>query len=84
MQEHKRDKLSVSPPIRLVSDQRTCQHKLTVGVLTGIDRLVDVKHVLKWVNDWHSLGLELGLLYPTLEKIKKTTITAKLSNAKKR
>ena len=28
-----------------------------------------MKEVLKNVNDWHSLGLQLGLLYPTLEKI---------------
>ena len=25
---------------------------------------------LRYVNDWHSLGLVLGLLYPTLERIK--------------
>ena len=35
----------------------------------GIDDLVEVKNVLKRVNDWQSLGLELGLLYPTLEGI---------------
>ena len=37
--------------------------------IAGIDRLVDVKEALKNVNDWQSLGLQLGLLYPTLEKI---------------
>ena len=26
---------------------------------------------MKNVNDWQSLGLELGLLYPTLKRIKK-------------
>ena len=36
---------------------------------TGIDDLVDVKRALKNVNDWQSLGLQLGLLYPTLERI---------------
>ena len=36
---------------------------------TGIADLVKVKKFLKDVNDWHSLGLELGLLYPTLERI---------------
>ena len=36
---------------------------------TGIDELVDVKNFLKRVNDWQSLGLQLGLLYPTLNKI---------------
>ena len=35
----------------------------------GIDKLVDVMVALKIVNDWLSLGLHLGLLYPTLEKI---------------
>ena len=43
---------------------------MTVVLLyTGIDDLVDVKKVLKNVVDWQSLGLELGLLYPTLEQI---------------
>ena len=36
----------------------------------GIDKLVDVLNALENVNDWHSLGLQLGILYPTLEKIK--------------
>ena len=36
---------------------------------TGIDDLVMVKRFLKYFNDWQSLGLELGLLYPTLERI---------------
>ena len=41
---------------------------MTVVLLyTGIDDLVDVKKFLKDVVDWQSLGLELGLLYPTLE-----------------
>ena len=35
----------------------------------GIDKLVEVKDTLIRVNDWQSLGLQLGLLYPTLEKI---------------
>ena len=43
---------------------------MTVVLLyTGIDDLVDVKKFLKSVVDWQSLGLELGLLYPTLEQI---------------
>ena len=29
-----------------------------------------MKMKLCYVNDWHSLGLVLGLLYPTLERIK--------------
>ena len=45
---------------------------MTVVLLyTGIDDLVDVKRFLKNVVDWQSLGLELGLLYPTLKRIKK-------------
>ena len=35
----------------------------------GIDKMVEVKDTLNRVNDWQSLGLQLGLLYPTLEKI---------------
>ena len=36
---------------------------------TGIDDLFKVKMTLKNLNDWQSLGLALGLLYPTLERI---------------
>ena len=38
---------------------------------TDIDDLFTVKVFLKSVVDWQSLGLALGLLYPTLKKIKK-------------
>ena len=41
------------------------------SIYTGIDDLCKVKRFLKYVNDWQSLGLELGLLYPTLKRIKK-------------
>ena len=45
--------------------------KHTIHCLSaGIDRLVNVLNALERVNDWHSLGLQLGILYPTLEKIK--------------
>ena len=45
---------------------------MTVVLLyTGIVDLVDVKKFLMNVVDWQSLGLELGLLYPTLKRIKK-------------
>ena len=45
---------------------------MTVVLLyTGIADLVDAKKFLKDVVDWQSLGLELGLLYPTLKRIKK-------------
>ena len=39
--------------------------------IAGIDKLVDVLDALKRVNNWQSLGLQLGLLYPTLQQIKK-------------
>ena len=45
--------------------------KCTIHCLSaGIDRLVNVLNALERVIDWHSLGLQLGILYPTLEKIK--------------
>ena len=44
--------------------------RVIICLLTAdIDKLADVKTVLKEVNDWQSLGLELGLLYTTLERI---------------
>ena len=43
---------------------------MTVVLLyTGIADLSKVKKKLKNVVDWQSLGLALGILYPTLEKI---------------
>ena len=39
--------------------------------IAGIDKLVDVLGALKRVNNWQTLGLQLGLLYPTLQQIKK-------------
>ena len=45
---------------------------MTVVLLyTGIDDLVIVKKFLKSVVAWKKLGLELGLLYPTLQKIER-------------
>ena len=45
---------------------------VTVVILyTGIDDLADVKRLLTDLVNWQSLGLELGLLYPTLKRIKK-------------
>ena len=38
-------------------------------IYTGIDDLCEVKKFLKNFNDWQSLGLELGILYSTLERI---------------
>ena len=63
------------PSSILSESQYTHVHKLfnvTVVLLyTGIADLAQVKRFLKNVNDWQSLGLELGLLYPTLKRIKK-------------
>ena len=43
---------------------------MTVVLLyTGIDDLFEVKMKLKNLIDWQSLGLALGLLYPSLKKI---------------
>ena len=43
---------------------------MTVVLLyTGIADMFEVKMFLKNFNDWQSLGLALGLLYPTLERI---------------
>ena len=59
----------------LSESQHTHAHKLfnvTVVLLyTDIADLAHVKRFLKNVNDWQSLGLELGLIYPTLKRIKK-------------
>ena len=48
---------------------------MTVVLLyTGIDDLVNVKKFLKNVVAWKKLGLELGLLYPTLQKIERAQL----------
>ena len=52
----------------LSESQYTHVHKMVL-LYTGIDDLFDVKMTLKNLNDWQSLGLALGLLYPTLERI---------------
>ena len=45
------------------------QFVTVVLLYTGIDDLFKVKMTLKNLNDWQSLGLALGLLYHTLERI---------------
>ena len=37
----------------------------------GIGDLAKVKNALERVNDWQSLGLQLGLFYPRLDQIGK-------------
>ena len=49
----------------------SCSNVTVVLLYTDIADLAHVKRFLKNVNDWQSLGLELGLLYPTLKRIKK-------------
>ena len=45
---------------------------MTVVLLyTGIDDLLEVQMRLKSVLHWKKLGLALGLLYPTLQKIER-------------
>ena len=39
------------------------------SIYTGIDDLFEVKMTLKDIVNWIDLGLALGLLYPTLQKI---------------
>ena len=60
--------------IPLSESQYTHVHKLfnvTVVLLyTVIDDLAEIKMVLKNVNNWLHLGLQLGLLHPTLTRIK--------------
>ena len=42
---------------------------LLLCALTAVNDLCDVLTVLRNVNDWMNLGIQLGLLYPTLDKI---------------
>ena len=48
----------------------TCTHELTLVFYTGIADLFKVRTFLKNLVDWEYLGLALGLLFPTLKKIK--------------
>ena len=64
------------PSSTLSESQYTHVHKLfnvTIVLLytSGIDDLAEVKRTLKTLNEWQSLGLELGLLYSTLKRIEK-------------
>ena len=61
--------LLVTPVVPSVS--HSTQVVTMVLLYTGIDDLYKLKMFLKSVVDWQSLGLALGLLYPTLEIIEK-------------
>ena len=39
---------------------------ITITLIIAVDDLVDVLAVICDLNDWKELGLQLGLLYPTL------------------
>ena len=54
-----------------LSESHTCTQVVTVVVLlyTGIDDMFEIKMALKNLTDWQSLGLAMGLLYPSLKKI---------------
>ena len=41
------------------------------SIYTGIDDLFEVQSFLNDIVNWKRLGLALGLLYPTLQKIEK-------------
>ena len=43
--------------------------QMNISNSTGIADLAEVKRLLKKIVDWKSLGLELGLLYPSLKNI---------------
>ena len=58
------------PCSTLSESQYTCTQVVTVVLLyTGIDDLLAVQMCLESVVRWKKLGLALGLLYPTLQKI---------------
>ena len=59
------------PSSILSESQYTHVHKLFNVLLytSGVADLATVKATLKDLNNWQSLGLELGLLYSTLKRI---------------
>ena len=53
-----------------VSNQYRCDKVKSICLyIAGINKLVNVMDTLKNVNGWLFLGLQLGLLHPTLKKI---------------
>ena len=52
-----------------LSESQYTQVVTVVLLYTDIDDLFEVKMKLKNLNDWQSLGLALGLLYPTLKRM---------------
>ena len=52
-----------------MSDEESVPACYYVFITAGINDLCDVLEVVNDLNDWMSLGLKLGLYYPTLERI---------------
>ena len=50
---------------------------------TDISHVHQVNHALRNVIDWHSLGIELGLVYPNLEiiRIDKQNVSSECKSA---
>ena len=64
----------VTPPVSSVSHkvhELLNRIMLVVLLYTGINDLFKVKKLVKKVVNWKDLGLALGLLYPTLQKIER-------------
>ena len=53
----------------LSESQCICKLLSIISKHAGIDDMLDVKIALKNLNNWQCLGLALGVLYPTLERI---------------
>ena len=71
MTQQKSQLLLMTPPVSAVSHTvHACTHELTLVFYTGIADLFKVRTFLKNLVDWEYLGQALGLLYPTLKKIK--------------
>ena len=72
---HHKPLVLVTPPVSfLVSHSTSAVHTCTqvdhmVLLHTAIDDLVEINKVLENVNEWLLLGLQLGLIYPTLKRI---------------
>ena len=69
---HEPDNDTNTAPTSTLSELRhiyTSVQQMHVSDSPGIADLAEVKRFLKNLVDWKGLGLELGLLYPSLKKI---------------
>ena len=62
-----------APSVSIIANYYVVHYRwcLHYKYYADIADLAKVKRFLKNIHDWQSLGLELGLLYPTLKRIKK-------------